>query len=161
VNRDTELGFDKAAAARFPWRTVPMSPSSLSGPDSRQRERPGPFGDLVPAEGQPQAARRRPASHPLSRGAVIGATSSRRRAATPRGLTATAAHNRLTSAGQAQACLADIPALPSAPHHTDAGAHTTRLQTFTKHLRTNGFGPEGQATGPTDRTHSSNRKEAD
>jgi hypothetical protein len=41
---------------------------------------------------------------------------------------------------------------PLSPTHLRTAATST-------HLRTTGFGPECQATGPADRTHSSNRKE--
>jgi hypothetical protein len=70
---------------------------------------------------------------PLSRVAVIGATNSRRRAATPSegpaaasGLTASAAHNPTRSARSGAARPADLLALPaSAPHTATAGATAT------------------------------------
>lgn len=73
------------AAASIPWRPAPRSgliPLFEAASDTQRRERPGPSGDLVPAKGQPRAARRRFARltglthlHPLRRGAVIGVTS--------------------------------------------------------------------------------------
>ena len=41
---------------------------------------------------------------------------------------------------------------------SSASSHASHLRT-TKHLRTTGFGPVDQATGPTDRAHSFNRKD--
>ncbi len=67
--------------------------------------------------------------HPPSRAAVIGVTShadkSPQGSPTPQGLTATAAHNRPPSAGQAQACHADTPAAVAVDASSLATARTT------------------------------------
>jgi hypothetical protein len=125
------------AAATVPCAAATGSPlsDSLLGSDTRRCERHGPSGALsLAGRDRPRAARHRPssASHPLSRAAVIGVTSHADATATPRGLTADPAHNVPPSAGQAQACLADIPAkrLPFA-----ASARTIGVATgITAHL---------------------------
>ncbi len=50
------------AAACFPWRRRRERGPPRRRSDTQRRERPGPSGNLVPPEGQPRAARRRPAA---------------------------------------------------------------------------------------------------
>ncbi len=86
------------------------------------------------------AARGRSTSspRPLSRGAVTAATSrggkSPQGSKTPRGLTATAAHNRARSAGSGAARLADVPAAVavSASHNTGAAGTTASLPSLAR-----------------------------
>jgi len=98
VIRDTrdKTDFPRTAAACPPWPMAPRSgltPLFEAASDTQRRERPGPSGHLVPAEGQLWAARRRsthiaPAASdsagptsgipPLGRSAVTALTSSGR-----------------------------------------------------------------------------------
>ena len=126
--------FSQTVTVCPPWRTVPRSPFPLSGSDTQQRERVRAHRTL--SQSRPRPARRRSITdlaataglRPLSRAAVTAVTSrggaSPQGAATPRGLTADPAHNRTSSAGQAQACLADTPAAVAvdAPSPASAGA---------------------------------------
>ena len=180
----------KTVTGGFPWPTVTGSAAlnQSAAPDTQRRERPGSPGALVPAGGQPRAARRRsPHLRPLRRGAVIAATTRGGSApseglAAASGLTATPPDNRQRSAGRvAHARTVDHLAAPGAPRPADlpatavdaralatvtrttatAGALTTNFR-LTKHLRANRSGPEGQlartATGPTNSDHSSYSK---
>ena len=121
----------KTVAADFPWLAAtgatalnPLTPCS----DTQRRERPGPSGALVPAGIRPRAARRRaipsssaiasPLATPQSRAAVTSAQS-RGALASPKGLTASAAHHEPRSAGDAPRP-ADVPAAVGAPRNRDA-----------------------------------------
>ena len=97
-------------AACSPWLAVTgsaaLNPSARS--DTQRRERPGPSGELVPAEGQPRAARRRSArtasnvTHSLSRAAVTAVTS--RGGASPQGAATPREAERASSHGLIQLC---------------------------------------------------------
>jgi hypothetical protein len=101
------------AAASFPWRPAPRSrliPLFEARSDTQRRERPGPSGELVPAEGQPRAARRRSSSKPR-RSHPQG--SRRLRPSIASALTATAADNPTRSAGRAAHALTPDHPTPS------------------------------------------------
>ena len=145
-------GDPAAVAACPPWLEAPRSPTSdrSLGSDTRRRERPGPSGDLSLAGGiRPRAARRRSAASCTTsssgRGAVTrqGAAS----AASPQGLTATAAHNVSRSAGRAPhpraiaprptrhaARPADLPARAATPSHNRDAPRTTAKAQSRHHL---------------------------
>ncbi len=124
----------QSGSRRSPWQTAPKE---------RRASRPH-EAVAVPCPRHQVSCRRSPSSSAPallspSRGAVTGATSragkSPQGSQTPSaasGLTAAAADNPSPSAGQAQACLADIPALLAvAPHPTSAGASTTNHSSLT------------------------------
>jgi hypothetical protein len=118
------LGFSRRHVGAVPTTFSRPALVALPGPRRRtdgagglQRHGAGPGSPARAARGRSTSAtafRTSPADTAPSRAAVIAVTSrgdaSPQGAATPCGLTASAADNRLTSAGQAQACLADIPA---------------------------------------------------